>query len=1006
MRLTLTGEIFILNTFGVQRYFISSAELMNEVCDEKRFEKAVAGPLQQVRNGAGNGLFTAFNGEHDWEIAHRVMVPAFGPLGIKNMYDEMYDLATQLVAKWARNGDQRIETTNDFTRLTLDSIALCVMDKRFNSFYSEKMHPFLDAMVNFLSESGRRSIRTRFGALLNSAADRQYWADINYMRNLAQDMINHRRANPTDKKDLLNAMLFGKDPKTGEKMTDESLINNIITFLIAGHETTSGMLSFVFYRLCKNPEVMRKAQQEVDTVVGKQPITFQHMSRLPYIEACMREALRLNSPAPAVSFKARPEMSGPVVLGGKYTIPHGIPIIAVLQKIGRDPAVYGEDAEEFKPERMHEDNFKKVPPSAWKPFGNGARGCIGRPFAWQEAILAIAMILQNFNIRMDDPSYQLQIKQTLTVKPDNFFIRARLRDGIDPISLEKKLYSNVEDVHKKDGKPVAKAATGSQPMLVLYGSNAGTCEGLAQNVANSAGSRGFNATVKSLDVAVDQLPKNQPIVIISSSYEGNPPDNAASFVEWLSRAKALPDVQCAVFGCGHHDWVSTFHKIPKLINSTMANLGVKAITEIGLSDVAEGNVLDDFDAWLDNKLWPALAANVDNSEEAEGLDVVISTNTRSSHLRHNVQDAIVVQNELLTPAGPGEKRHAEFKLPTGMSYEAGDYLAVLPVNNKGMISRVLRRFGLPWDAFLTLGKDSHSTIPTETALPVVAVLGAYVELSTPASRKNIASISRYAEQQKIKLEIRETAVSVLEILEQHPSFELPFGVYLSMLPPMRIRQYSISSSPLSDPTKVSITYSVHESGKHLGVATNYLKSLEQGFTAQVMVKPSHKSFHLPLDTKTPIIMVCAGSGLAPFYGFIHERAIRKSTGAEIGETVIFIGCRYGDRDRIYAERLDQWATSGLIKLFYAFSKEPERSEGCTYVQDRVWAEKSLVEKLFKDDARVYICGSGAVGKGVGEIAAKIRVESMKAKGEEVSHADAIEWWEKLRGERYAVDVFS
>jgi cytochrome P450/NADPH-cytochrome P450 reductase len=179
-------------------------------------------------------------------------------------------------------------------------------------------------------------------------------------------MVDHRRANPSDKKDLLNAMLFGKDPKTGEKMTDQSIINNIITFLIAGHETTSGLLSFTFYQLSKNPEAMRKAQQEVDAVVGKGPVTVQHMSKLPYIEAIMRETLRLNPTAPGFSVTALPTVPGPMVLAGKYTIPHGAPIIALLSKAGRDPVVYGADADEFKPERMYGENFAKLPTNAWK----------------------------------------------------------------------------------------------------------------------------------------------------------------------------------------------------------------------------------------------------------------------------------------------------------------------------------------------------------------------------------------------------------------------------------------------------------------------------------------------------------------------------------------------------------------------------------------------------------------------------------------------------------------
>ncbi|KIW27725.1 uncharacterized protein PV07_07435 [Cladophialophora immunda] len=1012
------GPIFKLTMFGSERYIISSVELLNEICDEKRFCKAVSGALDQVRNGVGSGLFTAYHGEHDWEVAHRTLVPAFGPIGIHDMYDEMYDIATQLVAKWARAGpEQKIAVTDDFTRLTLDSIALCVMGKRFNSFYSEKLHPFVDAMVGFLLESGRRAQRTRIGTFLSRSSERQYYQDINTMRTVAKEMVDYRRANPVDKKDLLNAMLFGKDPKTGEKMTDESIINNIITFLIAGHETTSGLLSFTFYQLCKNPDTLRKAQQEVDSVVGKGPVTVQHVAKMPYIEAVMRETLRLTPTAPAFTVKPLDTVAGPVVLAGKYTIPPGAPIVAMLAKIGRDPVVYGADADEFKPERMYGENFAKLPPNAWKPFGNGARGCIGRPFAWQEAILAIALILQNFNVRLDDPSYQLQIRQTLTIKPDNLFLRATLREGIDPLKLERKMYAGLEteDAHQKERSALAKkVGDAGKPMLILYGSNSGTCEGLAQGLANGAGNRGFNATVKSLDAAVDQLPSNQPVIIITASYEGNPPDNAVGFVEWVKTVDAgkVKNVQYAVFGCGHRDWVTTFQKIPKLIDSELAAKGAKQLVGRGQSDVAEGKVFDDFDAWQDEKLWPALSADAGADEFLEALDMEISTSARASHLRHNVQEAMVLENELLTDPSIQEKRHTEFKLPTNMTYEAGDYLALLPVNNVQTISRVLRRFGLPWDAFMTLAKGAHTTIPTETAIAVTAVLGAYVELSNPASRKHIATLGKYTKDESVRKEVAGITepLSVLEILEKYPGIELPFAVYLSMLTPMRIRQYSISSSPLQDPTKVSITYSVVGAGtSHIGVATNYLRFLQPGSRAQLMIKKSHASFHLPLDTKTPIIMVCAGTGLAPFLGFVQERAVRvAAVGGNrdaFGEALLFIGCRYHDKDRLHAKQIDEWAEQGAVKVFYAFSREPEHSEGCKYAQDRLWRERETLSKLFGEGARAYICGSAALGKGIADVAAKIAVEIAEKKGKAMSHEKGLKWWEDLRGERYAVDVF-
>ena len=230
--------------FGKERYFVSSVRLLNELCDETRFCKAVGGPLEQLRNGLHDGLFTAHYGEHAWGVAHRALVPAFGPIGIQHMFDEMCkylhgqqhfsqspggsfadswcftdDIATQLVAKWARNGpDESIDVTSDFTRLTLDSIALCAMDCRFNSFYSEDLHPFVGAMVGFLDDSGKRTRRTRIENFLHPEYQRQYDQNIETLRSVAANLVARRRSNPTDKKDLLNAMLFGKDPKTGKKL--------------------------------------------------------------------------------------------------------------------------------------------------------------------------------------------------------------------------------------------------------------------------------------------------------------------------------------------------------------------------------------------------------------------------------------------------------------------------------------------------------------------------------------------------------------------------------------------------------------------------------------------------------------------------------------------------------------------------------------------------------------------------------------------------------------------
>lgn len=344
--------------------------------------------------------------------------------------------------------------------------------------------------------------------------------------------------------------------------------------ILPGHETTSGMLSFLFYNLLKNPSAYQAVQREVDEVVGKGPITIDHMSKFPYIEACLRETLRLTPTAPAFSVYPLPGTTeSPIIIGGKYEVKPGQPILALIPAVHRDPTVYGDDVASFKPERMLDEPFKKLPPNSWKPFGNGMRGCIGRPFAWQESILIVAMLLQNLNFRMDDPSYNILIKQTLTIKPNGFYMHASLRDGIDPIHLERMLHVDIsKDRLSPNDQTLTKVLSHSskpkKPMSVFYGSNSGTCEALARSLAREASGRGYDAQVEPLDAAVDKIPKNQPVILISSSYEGQPPDNASHFVEWLENLKgsnSLKDVKYAVYGCGNRKLLLTCKVVKQYI---------------------------------------------------------------------------------------------------------------------------------------------------------------------------------------------------------------------------------------------------------------------------------------------------------------------------------------------------------------------------------------------------------------------------------------------------------
>lgn len=1037
------GEVYRLR-FGSRSVILcNTVELVNEICDEKRFKKIPKAALAEVRNGVNDGLFTAKIEEPNWGIAHRILMPAFGPMGIRRMFDEMHDVATQMCMKFARQGSQYpINMSDDFTRLALDTLALCTMGFRFNSYYNDKMHPFIEAMGDFLTDSGRRSQRAPLPAFWYRSQDAKYWEDIGILRKTANDVLQERKTAESGAQsgryDLLTAMLDGVDSKTGQKMTDSSIIDNLVTFLIAGHETTSGTLSFAMYRLMKNPDVFRKAQQQVDEVVGKGPITVEHMTKLPYIEAILRETLRLDSPISSIFVTPVED----TLLGGKYPVQTHENVGMFMAKSHLDPTVYGEDALEFKPERMTTDKFSALPKNAWKPFGNGARACIGRPFAWQEMVLAMAMLLQNFNFVMDDPSYDLEYKQTLTIKPKDFFARAILRDNLTATKLERRLAGSAPESDEADNKTNGAAVNNDQgqPMVIAYGSNSGTCESMAHRLAADAPRHGFKVTtLDCMDAVNGQLPKDRPVVFVTPSYEGAPADNAAHFVSWLEaiKDKSLEGVNYAVFGCGHHDWASTFHRVPKLVDSKLEEAGASRIVDMGLSDAANGDMFVDFETWEDNALWPALtekyADRLAESSSNEDLLSVSSlkvsvTTPRVSTLRENVQEAEVISNRVLTAPGEPVKCHIEMRLPSTMSYRSGDYLAVLPINPRETVSRVMRRFELPWDAHITIEGDSLLPLPKNESYPASTIFGAYVELGQPATKRQIALLAKATAEASDKntlnalagddysAEISAKRMSVLDLLEKFPSIKLPLASFLSVVPPMRVRQYSISSSPLVDPSSLTLTFGLLDEpsksglGKHIGVASSYLASLTQGDKLHVAVRPSHAAFHLPSDPETtPIICVAAGTGLAPFRGFLQERAAMTEAGRKLAPALLYYGCRAPGKDDLHTEELEKWEKEGVVSVRRAYSRVEGGAQpgGCKYVQDALWEDRERVTDLWERDAKLYVCGSRKINEGVAEKAIAMAREKAAEKkgGAEPDEGKLEAWWEGLRNVRYATDVF-
>src|SRR3979409_2599951 len=248
--------------------------------------------------------------------------------------------------------------------------------------------------------------------------------------------------------------------------------------------------------------------------------------------------------------------------------------------------------------------------------------------------------------------------------------------------------------------------------------------------------------------------------------------------------------------------------------------------------------------------------------------------------------------------------------------------------------------------------------------------------------------------------------SVFDLLEEHPACELPFPAYLEMLSRLAPRYYSISSSPSGEASRCSVTVGVVEGpagsgrGVYKGICSNYLAGRRAGETSHATVRETRAGFRRPDDPAVPIIMVGPGAGLAPFRGFLQERAALKAKGASLGPAMLFFGCRHPDQDFLYADELKAFAADGIAELHTAFS----RSDGPkTYVQNLLAAQKERVWSLIEKGAIIYICGDG--GKMEPDVKAALVAIYRERKG--VDADAALRWIDDLGTKnRYVLDVWA
>ncbi|KAI2468130.1 bifunctional P-450:NADPH-P450 reductase [Annulohypoxylon bovei var. microspora] len=418
------GEIFQVKVLNQTVVFVAGAALAEELCDERRFRKYVGGPIVEIRYAVHDALFTAFDGEPSWGVAHRILAPRLGPAPLRDRFAEMRDCADELAVKWRGLGARNeVAVIDELNRLNLEATTLTMFGRKLNCLDGPE-HPMIKAMEDSTSEAMKRPTRLGF---MNWFYGGKFKSATAAMRSYAQELVHYRKANPTDRQDLLAAMMGATDPETGAGLTDSQVVDEIVSMPI-GSSTAPALLSTAIYLLTKNPGVVTKAREELDSVIGTGQLQYEHLAQLKYIEGIVRESLRLSFAAPGFNIEPIPSDSkAPVLLGGgKYQVAHNQAIIIVLAGVNRDPTVFQEPLA-FRPERMMGKAFDELPSGVKKWFGNGKRECIGKHWAWQWNMTTLAKLIHEFDFEAVDPSYVLEQDGWFNLRPVGFQVKVKPR---------------------------------------------------------------------------------------------------------------------------------------------------------------------------------------------------------------------------------------------------------------------------------------------------------------------------------------------------------------------------------------------------------------------------------------------------------------------------------------------------------------------------------------------------------------------------------------------------
>ncbi|WP_145652884.1 assimilatory sulfite reductase (NADPH) flavoprotein subunit [Bacillus paralicheniformis] len=505
---------------------------------------------------------------------------------------------------------------------------------------------------------------------------------------------------------------------------------------------------------------------------------------------------------------------------------------------------------------------------------------------------------------------------------------------------------------------VSPAQPVSKEVTILFGSQTGNAQGLAENTAKTLTERGFQVTVSAMsDFKPNQLKKLKNLLIVVSTHgEGDPPDNALSFHEFLHgrRAPKLDDLRYSVLALGDTSY-EFFCQTGKEFDQRLGELGGTRLHPRVDCDL-------DYDepaaAWLDGVISSLNEGQEQGASSAPAqMAAPQAAGGETVYSRKNPFRAEVLENLNLNGRGSNkETRHLELSLEgSGLTYEPGDALGIFPENDPELVDMLLAE--LKWDPNVTVTVDQGENLSLKEALT------SYFEI-TVLTKKFIQQAAELIEHEKLReLAAQENADQLKAYIAGRDliDFVQDFGPiaaapqeFVSILRKIPPRLYSIASSFAANPDEVHLTigavrYNTHGRDRKGVCSVLCAERLQPGDTLPVFIQPN-KSFKLPENPEAPIIMVGPGTGVAPFRSFMQER---EETGAS-GKSWMFFGDQHFVTDFLYQTEWQKWLSDGVLtKMDVAFSRDTEEK---VYVQHRMLEHSKELFEWLEEGAAFYVCG--------------------------------------------------